>query len=50
MTSYILLFILLCLSFFFSGTETAVTAASMPLLHEKEKQGSKRAKKLTKMK
>ena len=50
MTSYILLFVLLCLSFFFSGTETAVTAASMPLLHEKEKQGSKRAKKLNKMK
>lgn len=50
MTSYILLFALMGLSFFFSGTETAVTAASAPLLYEKEKQGNKRARLLNKMK
>ena len=50
MVSYILLFILLCLSFFFSGTETAVTASSNALLHEKEKQGNVRAKRLNELK
>lgn len=50
MLSYILLFILLCLSFFFSGTETAVTASSNALLHEKEKQGNARAKRLNELK
>lgn len=44
------LLILLLLSFFFSGSETAVTAASRPILFEKEKQGDKSAKKLNKMK
>lgn len=44
MDSYITLLILLAFSFFFSGTETAVTASSNALLYEKEKQGDKRAK------
>lgn len=48
-TSYILLFILLLFSFFFSGTETAVTAASTPILYEKEKSGDKKAKTLNKL-
>ena len=43
MTSYIILILLLICSFFFSGTETALTAVSAPLLHEQEKQGNKRA-------
>ena len=46
---FILLFLLL-LSFFFSGSETAVTAVSRSILFEKEKQGDKNAKKLNKMK
>ncbi len=50
MTSYLILFFLLCCSFFFSGTETAVTAVSAPLLHDQEKQGNTRAKKLLKLK
>lgn len=48
--SLITLFILLSLSFFFSGSETAVTAASRSILFEKEKQGDKNAQKLNKMK
>ncbi len=44
--SYLLLFFLLCCSFFFSGTETAFTAVSNALLHEREKQGDRRAKKI----
>ena len=42
------LFILLAMSFFFSGVETAVTAISEPLLSEKAKKGekTKRLKKL----
>ncbi|MBR6412482.1 MAG: DUF21 domain-containing protein [Alphaproteobacteria bacterium] len=43
MISYIILVLLLICSFFFSGTETALTAVSAPLLHEQEKQGNKRA-------
>ncbi len=50
MTSYFVLLILLSLSFFFSGTETAITAVSMPLLHEQVKQGNKRAALLVRMK
>lgn len=46
MTAYLLLVILLGCSFFFSGTETALTAVSQPLLHEQEKQGIRRAKTL----
>jgi len=49
-TSSFILLILLMLSFFFSGSETAVTAVSRSLLFEKEKQGNKNAKKLNKMK
>ena len=45
----ILLFLLMC-SFFFSGTETAVTAVSLPLLHDQEKQGNERATLLNRMK
>ena len=43
MISYLILFFLLLCSFFFSGTETALTAVSAPLLHEQEKEGNKRA-------
>ena len=50
MTEYIILLILLLCSFFFSGTETAVTAVSVPLLHEQEKQGNRRAALLNRMK
>lgn len=44
------LFILLAMSFFFSGVETAVTAISEPLLSEKAKKGDKKAKILLKLK
>ena len=49
MIPYIILFCLLICSFFFSGTETALTAVSTPLLHEQEKQGNKRAALLNKL-
>ena len=49
MISYIILVLLLICSFFFSGTETALTAVSAPLLHEQEKQGNKRAALLNKL-
>lgn len=50
MISYLILLFLLVCSFFFSGTETAVTAVSTPLLHEQEKQGNKRAATLNRIK
>lgn len=51
MTSSIIILILcLVLSMFFSGTETAVTAASEPLLYEKEKKGDKKATLLLELK
>ncbi len=50
MFEYILLGILLLLSFFFSGTETAMTAVSKPLLNELEKTGNPRAKRVNKIK
>ena len=50
MFEYILLTVLLMLSFFFSGTETAMTAVSKPLLLELEKSGDKRAKRVNKLK
>ena len=50
MTSYIILLFLLACSFFFSGTETAVTSVSSPLLHEQEKQGNHRAAVLNRLK
>lgn len=49
LTSVILLFVLLLFSFYFSGSETAVTAASRSILFEKEKQGNKSARLLNKM-
>lgn len=48
--SWIILFFLLCCSFFFSGTETAVTAVSKSLLHEQAKRGNKWADKLLELK
>lgn len=48
--SVLILCACLFLSFFFSGTETAFTAASLPLMHEMEKKGNKRAKIVTKVK
>ena len=48
--SYIILFILLALSFFFSGTETALTAVSLPLLSGRAENGDKKAKILMEMK
>ncbi len=50
MFEYIILGILLLLSFFFSGTETAMTAVSKPLLTELEKNGSIKAKRVNKIK
>ncbi len=41
--SIIILCLCLFLSFFFSGTETAFTASSDPLMHELEKKGNHRA-------
>ena len=41
--------ILLVLSAFFSGSETALTAASRPLMHQLESKGSKRAKTVNKL-
>ena len=37
------IFVLLCLSAFLSGSETALTAASRPLMHQLEQTGDKRA-------
>ncbi len=48
-SSIILLLILLILSFYFSGSETAVTAASRSILFEKERQGNKNARLINKM-
>ena len=48
--AYLILFFLLVCSFFFSGTETAVTAVSKPLLHEQAKRGNKWADYLLNMK
>ncbi|MEM6811911.1 MAG: HlyC/CorC family transporter [Pseudomonadota bacterium] len=41
--SVAIIFVLLCLSGFFSGSETALTAASRSRLHNWEKEGNKRA-------
>ena len=49
MAWFALIFLLLG-SFFFSGTETAVTAVSRPLLHEQAKRGNKWAEKLLELK
>jgi Mg2+/Co2+ transporter CorB len=38
------IFVLLCLSAFFSGSETALTAASRARMHQLEKEGDERAK------
>jgi Mg2+/Co2+ transporter CorB len=40
----IAIFVLLCLSAFFSGSETALTAASRARMHQLEKEGDKRCK------
>ena len=48
--SYIILLILLALSFFFSGTETALTAVSLPLLNGRAENGDKKAKILMEIK
>lgn len=40
---YLAIFLLLCCSFFFSGTETAITAVSTPLLYEQKKKGNQKA-------
>ena len=50
MTEYLILGFLLVLSFFFSGTETAMTAVSKPLLYELEKNGNKQAKRVNQLK
>ena len=50
MISWIILTFLLMGSFYFSGTETAVTAVSKPLLHEQAKAGNKWAEKLLELK
>ncbi len=43
LVSLSIIFILLILSAFFSGSETALTAASRPLMHEMERNGNRRA-------
>lgn len=43
LVSLSVIFILLILSAFFSGSETALTAASRPLMHEMERNGNRRA-------
>ncbi|MBL4693453.1 MAG: DUF21 domain-containing protein, partial [Magnetovibrio sp.] len=43
------IFVLLILSAFFSGSETALTAASKPLMHQLEKSGNPRAKKFNRL-
>ncbi|MGN0919225.1 MAG: HlyC/CorC family transporter [Alphaproteobacteria bacterium] len=48
--SYFILFLLLALSFFFSGTETALTAISLPLLNGRAENGDKKAQILMQMK
>ena len=48
--SWLILLFLLIASFYFSGTETAVTAVSRPLLHEQAKRGNKWALKLLELK
>jgi len=48
-TTTIAIFALLLLSSLFSGSETALTAASRPLLHELEKQGNGKAAIATKL-
>lgn len=50
MISYVILVLLLMLSFFFSGTETATTAVSNAWLVDQEKQGNARAGALHKLK
>ena len=42
-TSLITIFFLLLMSAFFSGSETALTASSQPLMHRLEQGGDKRA-------
>ena len=49
-SSVIILIVCLFLSMFFSGTETAVTAASEALIHEKEKKGDRNAALLLELK
>ena len=48
--TYFILFVLLAFSFFFSGTETALTAVSLPLLNGRAEEGDKKAKILMEMK
>lgn len=43
------IFVLLILSAFFSGSETALTAASRPLMHQLEKDGNPRAQLINKL-
>ncbi len=43
LVSLSIIFFLLILSAFFSGSETALTAASRPLMHEMERNGNRRA-------
>lgn len=50
MIEYLLLIILLILSFYFSGTETAMTAVSKPQLYDLEKRGNWRAQKINELK
>ncbi len=48
--AWLVLILLLIASFYFSGTETAVTAVSRPLLHEQAKRGNQWAEKLLELK
>jgi Mg2+/Co2+ transporter CorB len=43
------IFVLLLLSAFFSGSETALTAASRPLMHQLESNGNRRAKTINRL-
>ncbi|MBL4691353.1 MAG: DUF21 domain-containing protein, partial [Rhodospirillales bacterium] len=43
LTTIVIIVFLLVLSAFFSGSETALTAASRPVMHQLERNGNRRA-------
>jgi len=43
------IFVLILLSAFFSGSETALTAASRPLMHQLENNGNRRAEMINRL-
>ncbi|WP_291724766.1 HlyC/CorC family transporter [Magnetospirillum sp. 64-120] len=47
--SLVIIFLLLLMSAFFSGSETALTAVSRPVMHQMEQDGSRRAKRVNRL-